>query len=133
MKNRPSGPLETEVKVEHGAGRGWNLRRRVVRLTPAPPIHLDISLNRDTARHPVQPATQRVAVTDRTSLAGQDKKSGLEGVFDVVVALQDGTTGGRDHRAVPRHQGGEGRPVVRGDVSGQELAVGETHGRATAK
>ena len=77
----------------------------------------------------MQPAAQRVAATDRSGLARQDEERRLEGVLDVVLVPQDGAAGGRDHRPVPRHQGGEGRPVAVGGIAGQELTVAQADGR----
>ncbi len=77
----------------------------------------------------MQPPAQGVAGADRARLAGEHQEGGLEGVFDVVLVLEDGPAGGQDHRPVPRHQGLEGRLVARLGVSGQELAVAEADGR----
>jgi hypothetical protein len=53
---------------------------------------------------------------DRGRLAGQGEESGLKCVLDIMVITQDGSTGRRDHRTMPGHQGREGWPVVRAGV-----------------
>ena len=110
-----------------------DLHGRYLRLAPVPPLQFDIRLNGDPVGYPVQPAAQGVAGADRTGLSGQDKERGLERVFDVVLVPQDGAAGGRDHRPVTRHQGGEGRPVIGRRIPGQELTIGKADGRAAVE
>ena len=122
-----------DVGIGPGVGHGHGRHRRCLRLAAAPPPRLDARLHGRAIRHAVQPAAQGVAGADRAGLPGQDQEGGLEGVLDVLLVPQHGAAGRQDHRAVPRHQGLEGRLVAGGGVSGQQLAVTQADGRAVVE
>ena len=86
-------------------------------------------------RDAVEPVAQQVGIADRARLPSQDQEDGLEGVFGVVAVAQELTADTEHHRAVPRHQGREGRlagVALRGEPL-QELPVGKAGDRAAVE
>ena len=81
----------------------------------------------------MEPAAQGIAGVDRARLAGQDQERGLESVLRIVVVAQDGAAGRRDHRPVPRHQGREGRAIVRCGIAAQQLPVADPDRRTASE
>src|SRR5262249_5333931 len=57
--------------------------------------------------------------------AGEDEEGALEGVLGVLVVVQQVPADAKNQRAVPLHQGREGRLVPRRDEALQQLAVAE--------
>ena len=94
---------------------------------------LGAGLDRDAIGHAMQPAAQSVAGANRAGLPGEHQESGLEGVLDVVLVVQDGAAGGQDHRAMAGDEGFEGGLVIRVGIACQELGVAEADGRAFAE
>ncbi len=121
------------IEIEPGPGPIGYVHCRGLRLVSSPPFPIDVPLHRRAIGRAVQPAAQGVARVDRGRFAGQDEERGLEGVFHIVVIAQDRAAGRCDHRPVPRHQGLEGRSVVRGGVSAEEFAVAKPDRRAAAE
>ena len=59
-------------------------------------------------RHAIQPGGEPVRIAERVRLARQDEEGGLEGVLGEVVIGEELPADAQDHRAMARHQGGEG-------------------------
>src|SRR5207248_1408503 len=70
---------------------------------PAPSCRL-FRVHGNSVGDAVKPASDRVAFANRRRLASQDKKRGLEGVVDVLFAMQDMAADGPDEASVPAHQ-----------------------------
>ena len=62
---------------------------------------------------------------DRRRLADEDEEGGLEGVLGVVVVAEDAAADAPDHRAVPPHQGFQGRWLSAADEALQQLPIGQ--------
>ena len=62
----------------------------------------------DPQRHPVQPRPDRISRPDRPCAACQHQERRLEGVLGLVAVAEHRATDSQHHRAVPRHQCGEG-------------------------
>ena len=76
----------------------------------------------------MEPGTQRVSHPERSSLAEEDEKRGLEGIFRVVLVADDGQADAPDHRFVPldeRRESQLGQLVSVRCEPFQELAVGQ--------
>ena len=99
--------------------RGHRLDRRAG--PPALPLHRvalfklslttepGLGLARRAERDAIEPVAQQVGIADRAGLAGQHEEDGLEGILGMVAVAQELSADVQDHRAMPRHQGGEGR------------------------
>ncbi len=90
----------------------------------------DAGLGRDAQRHAVQPAADRLAPADRAGPARQDQERRLRGVLGVVVVAQDLPADAQDHRRMTIDQRRESRLVPMLDESLEQLAVGQSAGRA---
>ena len=55
-------------------------------------------------RHPIEPCSQQVGVSDRSSPAGQDEEDSLKGILGMVVIAQDLAADAQHHRPVSRDQ-----------------------------
>ncbi len=72
----------------------------------------------------MKPVAQDGARGERSGLADQYEEGALEGVLGVGRVTQDAAAHAEHHRAVPSHQGNEGRLVPPGEELAQELPVG---------
>jgi hypothetical protein len=73
---------------------------------------------------PIEPAVERSVLADRSRLAGEDEKRGLEDVLrGVGVILQQPAAETVDERAMTPHQGLERRLVAGRDEPAQQLAI----------
>ncbi len=68
----------------------------------------DPRLGRDPQRDAVQPAPDRLAAADRTSLTGQDQERRLRCILGVVLVVEYLPADAQDHRSVAIHQRREG-------------------------
>jgi hypothetical protein len=72
----------------------------------------------------VQPAAQRLAHRDRSRLAGEHEKGGLEGVLRVLLVAQDAAADTQHHRAVSAQQRLERRRIPCVAKAREQLPVG---------
>ncbi len=122
------------LAVDRGLGREDGSRLRPVGRTaflgPASAGDLPPGLAGRADRHAIQPGPERIRVADRPGLARQDEEGGLEGVLGVVVIAEQLPADAQDHRAVSRHDGGEGGLITDGREPLEQLTVPEAGGRA---
>src|SRR6516225_5091674 len=76
----------------------------------------------------VQPAGQGFTLPDCFRLAGQDQKGGLESVLRILAMAKHPPANAQDHGPVALHQQCERRMVLAGEISIQEMMVGNLVG-----
>ena len=92
--------------------------------------------DRGPAGDAVQPRTERFAHPERSALANQDEKRGLEGVVSVMLVSQDAAAGTQHHGPVAFDDGLEGDPRRTSlicDEPFQKLAIGQTGDRSVVE
>jgi hypothetical protein len=80
----------------------------------------------NTARHAMEPGSERINHAERTRLAGQDEERCLEDVVSVVGLAQNRPRDAEDQRAVTLDEGREGelgRWAVAGQEPSKQLAI----------
>ncbi len=92
----------------------------------------DPGLGRNSQRHAVQPAADRLAATDRVGPTCQDQECRLRRVLGIVLVAQHLPADPQDHRPMAIDQRREGRfrrlvPLLCEPF--EQLAVGQTAGR----
>jgi hypothetical protein len=77
---------------------------------------------RDSMGDPVEPVAYEIAIADCTGAPNQDQKSGLEGILNVLIVVENSPANAQDHRPVSCHQSGERHLVSIGDKPIEQLA-----------
>src|SRR5207302_724293 len=75
--------------------------------------------------HAIQPVADQLPRHDRCRLANQDSESGLEGVFGIVIVVEDAPADTEDHRTVAAQQDFKRVFVPALDEPLQELSIGK--------
>jgi hypothetical protein len=83
-----------------------------------------LCFNSDVVGDPIQPATDRLVLLNRTGLLCQDQEGGLEGVLGVMQVTQHASTHSQHHRAVTPQESRKGIPIAVAGEALQQLAVG---------
>ena len=97
------------------------------------PCRGGMDVGRGAEGDPVEPATDRGSLVDRSGLAHQDQEGRLERVFHVVRVVEDPTADSQHHRPMPPHQRRErelGRIVATGRELLEELRIGQVRADA---
>ena len=82
-------------------------------------------LQRHPVGDPMQPAAERLADPEHSRLADEDQERRLERILGGMRIAEYSPADGQHHRAVPRHQGHEGRLVALSAKPPHELRVGQ--------
>ena len=74
-----------------------------------PPRRIDACPGGNPGGNPVQPASDRIELANRSALLEEHQKRGLECVFRIVETAQDVAANPQDHGPMPRDESLEGR------------------------
>src|SRR5262249_29469317 len=98
--------------------------RRVGLLLASPALRRHgLGFQRGAEGNAVEPVGDILSWPDGGGLAGEYEKSGLQGVFGIVVVMEDAAANPEDHRGMAPHKSVEGGLVLALDEAREEATI----------